>query len=132
MPNPLSNDLRLRVVKFVESGHSRHEAARHFATSVSFVVNLMVLYGETGDVEPRPRGGFRHGKLNQHRVFILAQVEKHEDITMPELAACLSESKGVQVAAATLSRWLIAGGLSFKKNSAGVRTRQARYRSRAS
>jgi transposase len=78
MPNPLSNDLRLRVVKFVEAGHSRHEAARQFATSVSFVVNLMTLYVKTGSVMPRPRGGLRHSKLNQHRVFILRQVERQD------------------------------------------------------
>ena len=27
MPHPLSNDLRERVVAFIEAGHSRHEAA---------------------------------------------------------------------------------------------------------
>lgn len=125
MPVALSNDLRKRVVDFVEAGHSCHEAARQFATSVSFAVNLMTLYRETGGVEPRPRGGLRHSKLNQHRVFILRQVERQDDITMPELAALLAKSKGTEVAPATLSRWLIANGLSFKKNAAGIRTRQA-------
>ena len=43
MPHPLSNDLRERVVAFIEAGHSRHEAAAHFDTSVSFAVNLMKL-----------------------------------------------------------------------------------------
>ncbi len=35
--------------------------------SVSFAVNLMKLWQETGSVEPRPRGGFRHGKLKRKR-----------------------------------------------------------------
>ena len=48
MPHAVSNDLRERVVRFVESGHSCHETSRHFGTSVSFVVNLMALYRETG------------------------------------------------------------------------------------
>ena len=61
MPVALSNDLRKRVVDFVEAGHSCHEAARQFATSVSFAVNLMTLYRETGGVEPRPRGGLPFG-----------------------------------------------------------------------
>lgn len=126
MPHPLSNDLRKRVVKFVEAGHSRHEAARHFSTSVSFVVKLMKRYGETGRVDPKPRGGFRHGKLGCHRVFILREVEVRRDISMPELAARLREAKGVEAAPATLSRFLIACGLSFKKNAQGIRTRQAR------
>ncbi len=37
---------------------------------MSFVVNLMSLYQETDSVEPKPRDGFRHGKLAPHRVFI--------------------------------------------------------------
>lgn len=125
MPHPLSNDLRKRVVKFVEAGHSRHEAAEHFGTSVSFAVKLMNRYCETGRVDPKPRGGFRHSKLGPHRVFILRQVEAKHDISMPELAALLRKAKGVEVAPATLSRFLIACGLSFKKNAQGIRTRQA-------
>ena len=39
MPHALSNNLRERVVAFVEAGHSCNEASRHFATSVSFAVN---------------------------------------------------------------------------------------------
>ena len=93
MPHPLSNDLRERVVAFVEAGHSRHEAAAHFGTSVSFVVNLMRLWRETGRVEPRPRGGFRHGKLGPHKDFVLAAVAARNDITMPELAAALCEGQ---------------------------------------
>lgn len=125
MPHPLSNDLRKRVAKFVEAGHSRHEAAERFGTSVSFAVKLMKRYRDTGRVEPKPRGGFRHGKLGPHRVFILRQVEAKHDISMPELAALLHQTKGVEVAPATLSRFLIACGLSFKKNAQGIRTRQA-------
>jgi transposase len=48
-----------------------------------------------------------------------------DDITMPELAELLARAKGTEVAPATLSRWLIAHGFSFKKNIAGIRTRQA-------
>ena len=36
MPHSLSTDLRLRVVAFIEEGHSRNEAAARFKTSVSF------------------------------------------------------------------------------------------------
>jgi len=125
MPHPLSNDLRLRLVAFVESGHSRHEAATHFKTSVSFAVNLMRLWSETGSVEPRPRGGFRHGKLGPHKDFILAAVGARSDITMPELAKNLETAKNVKLDPSTLSKFLIGCGLSFKKNTSGKRTRQA-------
>lgn len=125
MPHPLSNDLRERVVAFVEAGHSRNEAAAHFGTSVSFAVNLMKLWRETGSVDPRPRGGFRHGKLGPHKDFILAAVAANSDITMPELAEKLAKAKGVKADPSNLSKFLIASGLSFKKNSSGKRTRQA-------
>ena len=35
MPKPYSLDLRERVVRFVDEGHSRHAAAAHFRVSVS-------------------------------------------------------------------------------------------------
>lgn len=125
MPHPLSNDLRERVVAFVEAGHSRHEAAAHFGTSVSFAVNLMKRWRETGSVDPRPRGGFRHGKLGPHRDFILAAVAARGDITMPELAAALATARSVKVDPSRLSKFLISCGFSFKKNPSGKRTRQA-------
>ncbi|CAN5181466.1 hypothetical protein BH10PSE7_BH10PSE7_11890 [soil metagenome] len=123
MPHPLSNDLRERVVAFVEAGNSRHEAAEHFGTSVSFAVNLMALYRETGSVEPRPIGGKRHGKLDAAETFLLAFVGRTPDVTMPELAAALQEVKGIRAAPQSLSRWLIKKGFSFKKNTSGQRTR---------
>ena len=91
MPEPLSNDLRRRLVECVEAGSSRRAAAARFQTAVSSAVNVVKLWKETGSIEPRPRGGFRHGKLKPHRAFILSLVESQPDITMPELAAELLE-----------------------------------------
>lgn len=125
MPNPLPRALRDRCLRFVEAGNSCHAAARKFEVSPSFVINLMSLKRETGGLDPRPRGGKRRGKLHPHRAFILQEVEKRGDITMPELRAILFAAKGVDVAEATLSRFLIACGLSRKKNSSRIRTRQA-------
>ena len=115
MPHPLSNDLRERVVAFVEAGNSCNEAARHFDTSVSFAVNLMALLRETGSIEPRPMGGKRHGKLDPAKAFLLAFVERTPDVTMPELATALLAEKGIVAAPQSLSRWLIKKGFSFKK-----------------
>lgn len=66
-------------------------------------------------MEPRPRGGLRHGKLKQHREFILGAVERQPDITMPELAAKLLASKGVKIDPSNMSKFLIAQGFSVKK-----------------
>lgn len=127
MPKPISNDLRERVVGFVEAGHSRRAAAAHFRVSPSFVVNLMSLYRQTGNVAPKPRGGRRHAKLEAHRAFVLGRMAGKNDISMPELAGELVASTGTKVDPASLSRWLIRNGYRFKKNAAGQRTRQARH-----
>ena len=116
MPHALSKDLRERVVGFVEEGHSRRKASQHFKTAAATAVRLVRQWKETGSLEPKPLGGFRHGKLPPHRAFIFAIVEARGDITMPELAAVLLKEKGVSVAPATVSRFLIACGFSFKKS----------------
>ena len=41
MPKRYSLDLRERVVRYVDEGHSRRAAAAHLRVSVSFVVNLV-------------------------------------------------------------------------------------------
>jgi transposase len=125
MPNPLPRAIRERCVRFVEAGHSCHATARKFEVSPSFVIKLMRLQREAGSIDPRPRRAEPRGKLHPHRAFILHEVEKRGDITMPELRAVLFVAKGTDVAAATLSRFLIACGLSRKKNSSRIRTRQA-------
>jgi transposase len=80
MPKPYSRDLRKRVVDFVEAGHSRRAAARHFDVSPSFVVNLMTSYRLRGSLIPKPIGG-RHAKLDPHRAFLLSRLAEKNDIT---------------------------------------------------
>lgn len=118
MPKPYSLDLRERVVRFVEAGRSRHAAAAHFGVSVSFVVILMRIYRVTGSLVPKRSGGRRHSKLDPHRAFLSGRVAEKDDITMPELAAELAAATGVEVAPASISRWLIRNGYSFKKRMA--------------
>ena len=98
MPQPLSNDLRERVVAFVETGNSCNEAARHFDTSVSFAVKLMAHFRATGSVAPRAMGGRRHAKLDAAEAFLVAFVTRQPDVTMPELAAALLAEKAIAAA----------------------------------
>ena len=74
MPKPYSLDLRERVVRFVDEGHSRHAAAAHFRVSVSFVVNLVKAFRVRGSLAPKPSGGRRHAKLEPHRAFLLEKI----------------------------------------------------------
>src|ERR1700677_2492286 len=111
MPKPYSMDLRERVVDYVEAGHSRRAAAAHFRVSPSFVINLMTAFRERGAVAPKELGGWRHRKLDQHRVFTLRRLSEKADIRLPELAGKLHAASGVKADPASLSRWLIRNGL---------------------
>jgi transposase len=125
MTKAYSLDLRERVVRFVEAGHSCHAAARHFTVSVAFVVKLCAAFRRTGSFAPRPEGGWRYSKLDPHRDFLLRRVAETSDLTMPDLAAELA-SLGTRVTPASISRWFIRNGYRFKKNAAGQRTRALR------
>jgi transposase len=129
MAKSYSLDLRQRVVDFIEAGHSRRQAARHFDVSVSFAVKLMARWRASGTLAPgrrgRPRGG---GKLAPHRAFVIARVEAKPDITMPELAAALEAERGLRVSPASLSRLLCQAGFSYKKNPDGRRACTRRHR----
>jgi transposase len=116
MPQPLSNDLRQRIVEYVGEGHSRRETAERFKTAASSTVNVVKRWERTGSVEPKPLGGFRHGKLKPHRDFILCAVGKRPDITMPELAQVLLAAKDVVIDRSNLSKFVRANGLSHKKS----------------
>ena len=125
MTKSYSLDLRRRVARFVEAGHSCHEAARHFEVSVAFVVRLMAAYRATGSLAPKPEGGWRYSKLDRHRELLLQRVAEKGDITMPQLAAELL-ALGTKITPASISHWFRRQGYRFKKNAAGQRTRTRR------
>ena len=125
MTKSYSLDLRRRVARFVEAGHSCHATARHFDVSVAFVVGLMAAYRATSSLAPKPEGGWRYSKLDPHREFLIRRVAEKDDLTMPQLAAELL-ALGTKITPASISRWFIRQGYSFKKNAAGQRTRTLR------
>src|ERR1700677_2431109 len=104
MTKSYSLDLRWRVVRFVESGHSRHAAAAQFDVSVSFVVKLLAAYHATGSYAAKPEGGWRYSKLDPERDFLVRRIEEKPDITMVELARELA-GRGAKIDPASISRW---------------------------
>ena len=114
MGKPYSLDLRERVIGFVKQGGSRRGAAERFAVSPSCAIKLVERWERTGLATPGKRGG-SVGKLAPYREFLLACVKEKQDITMPELAAVLKAQTGIDVAPASLSRFLIRNGFRLKK-----------------
>ena len=127
MTQSSSLDLRVRVVAFVEAGHSCRAAARHFGVSDSFAIKLLQRQRQSGSPVPakqgRPPGGRR---LSPYETFLIQAVEAKPDITMPELAARLLDEYGIVAAPATLSRLLCRHGFTYKKSpdGRGMRTRR--------
>lgn len=126
MGTSYSTDLRDRVIAFVDAGHSRRAAARHFGVSASFAVKLLERVRRFGTGAPA-RQGRPPGKswLAAYEAFLVGTVEARPDITMPELAARLQDEHGVKADPAVLSRFLCRRGFTYKKmpDGVGVRTR---------
>ena len=127
MSKSYSVDLRERVVGFIDTGHSRRAAARHFGVSESFAIKLDQRRVRSGSIAPqkqgRPRGS---GRLEAFEAFLIAAVEAKPDITMPELATRLMEAHAVSADPAVLSRFLCRRGFTYKKmpDGVGMRTRR--------
>ena len=127
MGKAYSIDLRERLVREVEAGASRRGAADRFEVAPSTAVRLYARYEESGSVEPKKQGRpAGSGKLGPHRDFVLGQVKRAPDITMPELAALLEAEHGVKVDPSNISKFLCAAGYTYKKSPSGLGARALR------
>jgi len=132
MGRSYSPDLRERVVAFIEAGHSRRAAARHFDVSDSFSIKLMQRVLRLNSILPgrqgRPPG---KGKLAAYETFLIDAVEAKPDITMPELSAKLEAEHGICAQPASLSRFLCRRGFTYKKSADGLGMRTRRCQNSA-
>ena len=74
MPKAYSGDLRERVIEAVETGASRHDAAKRFEVSVSSAIKWLQRWHESRSAAPKPRGG-SVSPLEEFATAILALVE---------------------------------------------------------
>lgn len=114
MVRPLSNDLRERAVRAVESGESCHAVAARFDVAVSSVVKWRQRYRATGSVAPGKMGGHRKPILEPHRAFIAERISQTPHLTLHGLKDELA-ARGVKVSHHAVWTFLRREGLSFKK-----------------
>ena len=118
MTAPLSQDLRQRIVRAVEAGSSRRQAAERFEVSPSAAIKLMQRVRETGSTAPAQIGGHRRPMLEAYTDLIRALVVSRAGITLREIQAALCE-RGIEVKAlSTIADMLHRLGLSHKKRAA--------------
>ena len=113
----------LRVIRFVEGGGSRREAAEQFDVSVSSAIRWLQRFRDDGTTEPAPRGGST-SPLEKHSQRILALVNEQQDFTLREIVSALHKRR-IPGSRSALSRFFARHGITFKKKSVGSRA-QAR------
>ena len=121
MGKPISDDLRLRMVRGIAEGKSRRAVATQYDVAPSTAVRVQSRFALTGSIAPaqqgRPKGS---GKLGPYREAILDKVKVQPDITMPDLAVWLEAAHGVTVDPSNLSKFLCRHGFTYKKNTPGI------------
>ena len=85
MAQPLSMDLRTRVLSAVAEGASGRSAGRRFGVSAPSVSRWRALERTQGDAAPKPVGGDRRShETEAHAAAILAAIEARADLTLEE------------------------------------------------
>ena len=125
MRGPHPGELRVRVIRLVEEGASRREAAEQLDVSVSSAIRWMQRFRDDGTCEPMPRGGST-SPLERHSERILAFIGEQPDLTLDEMVLALRKRR-ISASRSALSRFFVRHDITIKKKFAGGRA-QARRR----
>ena len=118
MGQPLSMDLRSRLLAAIDDGLSCRAAAVRFGVAPSTAIRWQAQRRTTGSFAPKPQGGdMRSRRVEERRADILAMWEARKDISLEELRAGLVEV-GLQVSVAGLHRFFARHGMTRKKRLA--------------
>jgi transposase len=116
MAEPLSTDLRRRVVDAVKGGMSRRQAAAHFKVGASSAIRWMARSLTTGDISPKRQGGDRRSKAIEAQAdFILSLLGPEGDATLAEMQAALAAA-GHSFSISALSRFFARRRVTLKKS----------------
>jgi transposase len=124
MHGPYPAELRVRVIRLVEEGASRREAAEQVAVSASSAIRWMQRFRDDGTCEAMPRGGST-SPLEEHALCILALVKEQPDLTLREIVSALRKRR-VATSRSALSRFFARRGITFKKKPASGRAKARR------
>ncbi len=117
MGRPYEDDLRLAVIRLIEDGYTREEAAQLCGVSLSSVGRFIRRFRTTGSVSPEKFGGYKGYALANHADRIKRWIGERPDSTLSELAGWLAREK-VKVSPSAIFRFLGHLGLTLKKSPA--------------
>lgn len=124
MGRPYADDLRHAVVRLIEEGHTREEAAQLCGISLSSVGRFIRRFRTTGSVSPDKFGGYKGYALAIHADRIKRWFAERPDGTLFELQAWLARKK-VRVSQSAIFRFVRHLGLTLKKSPARRRAGSA-------
>jgi len=117
MPRPCSLDLRMRVLREVEAGASRREAAECVEVSASSAIKWMQRLNETGSIAAKPSGG-SISPLEAHAAVLLGLIAEQADLTLDEIVAVMRKRR---IAGSRSAVWRF-----FKRHNVSFKKRMAR------
>ena len=112
MPGSYPYELRIRVIEFIESGHSVLEANRIFKVCRETIYQWLKIKEDTGDVKAKE--GYQKGSCYKVKDIERLKnfIENNKDKTLKELGEEWPEGKMHET---TMLRWLRRIGYSHKK-----------------
>ena len=113
MPRPCSLDLRMRVLREVEAGASRREAAECVEVSASSAIKWMQRLNETGSIAAKPSGG-SISPLEAHAAVLLGLIAEQADLTLDEIVAVMRKRR-IAGSRSAVWRFFKRHNVSFKK-----------------
>jgi transposase len=110
-----SLDLRERIVRSVEGGMSKANAARTFEVCLNTVKRLVDQHQETGSLAPKPKPGRPRRVGKDREPELIAIVNANPDATLDEYCQELASGQEIVISESTMCRMLQRVGLSRKK-----------------
>lgn len=119
MARAYSTDLRKRVIEAVANGSSTRHVAKRFSIGISTVGSWYRTWRHEDRIEPGKQGQPSRSKLDDYEAFILSLIDtKDRDITLLEIADELCQHKGLKTCTASVHRFFVKRGITFKKRQA--------------
>jgi transposase len=110
-----SQDLREKVLRAVDQGHSREEIVELFGVSQATIRRYLKQRRETGSVAHKAIAGRPPKKLGPLQAELVEQLRAHDDLRLEDHCRLWEQSHGVKVSTATMSRAIKRVGWTRKK-----------------
>jgi transposase len=108
-------DLREKVLRAIDQGHSREEIVELFGVSQATIRRYLKQRRETGSVAAKAIAGRPPKKLWPLPAELVEQLRAHDDLPLEDHCSLWEQSQGVRVSTATMSRAIKRVGWTGKK-----------------